>query len=181
MSESPNSLFDSIEVPFPPSITVDELIKKHIQKGTVDVNRVSNAFFIYRNAYNREAMKLGFMLKDVSRLAGSAWKSEPEYVKEHYKRMETEIKSRLRMMFPFRFKNDQNKKSIRKKHRKITDSTTDRVNQNPTVISVPFLKTADINSQINIKNLNDSTDSFMASIPEELALTYVAIMQSLPF
>ncbi|CAG8656682.1 6407_t:CDS:1 [Acaulospora colombiana] len=173
MAENQNP---NVKIPFPPSITIEELVRKHIEKGIVNVNRASNAFFIYRIAYSREAIKLGFKRKDISKLASDAWRDEPKYVKEYYKRMETDIKSRLRIEFPICFVNAKSKKPARKK-RGISNITTVGFDRTSFAMSDPSLKTMNPEFQTNVEN----ADSFMVSLPKDLALTYEAIMQSLPF
>ncbi|CAG8554647.1 4215_t:CDS:1 [Acaulospora morrowiae] len=179
MSENLCSPFYRIQVPFPPSITADEIIKKHLEKGVDNANRTSNAFLIYRHAYNREAIKFGFTHKDISRSASKSWRNEPEYVKNHYKKMETDIKLRFREKVPICFVNSQSKRSVRKR-RRIADASMAKINQISPTISASSLphKTMEWNHRIN----TDVTgDAFTATLSEDLALTYMAIMQSLPF
>ncbi|CAG8442919.1 18872_t:CDS:2, partial [Acaulospora morrowiae] len=81
-----------VELPFPPPITVDEIIEKHSKNGIENVNKTTNAFLIYRMVYNHEARELGLPLEDISKLSGNSWKNEPEHIKRWYKEIASAVK-----------------------------------------------------------------------------------------
>ncbi|RIB21169.1 hypothetical protein C2G38_1126578 [Gigaspora rosea] len=85
----------SIKVPYPPSISARELIF-HKKNGEVPA-RAPNAFLIYRRVYVKQlqAENYAFKMTDVSSMASSSWKSEPEWVKDEYMRIAGEAKNLL--------------------------------------------------------------------------------------
>ncbi|CAG8819517.1 4768_t:CDS:1 [Gigaspora margarita] len=85
----------SIKVPYPPSISARELIF-HKKNGEVPA-RAPNAFLIYRRVYVKQlqAQNYAFKMTDVSSMASSSWKSEPNWVKDEYMRIAGEAKNLL--------------------------------------------------------------------------------------
>ncbi|CAG8489043.1 18273_t:CDS:1 [Dentiscutata erythropus] len=85
----------SIKVPYPPPISARELI---FQKKNGEVPaRAPNAFLIYRRVYVKQlqAQNYAFKMTDVSSMASSSWKSEPDWVKDEYLRIAGEAKNLL--------------------------------------------------------------------------------------
>ncbi|CAG8725074.1 6599_t:CDS:1 [Acaulospora morrowiae] len=165
----------NINLPFPPSITIDEILKRHLRNGVGNVNRTLNAFLIYRIVYNSEVRKLGLSTEDISKLASNSWRNESIHVKSYYREIASGVKSRFREKVPICFINSQGKGSVRER-RKITDTPIEEINQIPPVIT---------DSSLSLKNMernhqNNTDLTFMASLPIDLALTYNALMQSLP-
>ncbi|CAG8487431.1 5301_t:CDS:1 [Scutellospora calospora] len=85
----------SINVPYPPPISAGELIF-HKKNGEVPA-RAPNAFLIYRRVYVKElqAKNYAFKMTDVSSMASSSWKLEPDWVKDEYLRIAGEAKNLL--------------------------------------------------------------------------------------
>ncbi|CAG8587335.1 10289_t:CDS:2 [Diversispora eburnea] len=87
-------------VPFPPSISVDEIIQMHLKNGIKNVNETMNAFMIYRNEFNHIHQNFNLSCKNVSKLASKSWKNESEYVKDYYKQISKEVKKRFKEIVP---------------------------------------------------------------------------------
>ncbi|CAG8825956.1 12352_t:CDS:1, partial [Dentiscutata erythropus] len=47
-----NINYQNIKVPFPPTISVDEIVNIHLKNGIENGNKTMNAFMIYRKEYN---------------------------------------------------------------------------------------------------------------------------------
>ncbi|CAG8735416.1 9456_t:CDS:1, partial [Acaulospora morrowiae] len=75
---------------FPPSITVDKIVKIHLKKGLINVNKTLNSFLIYRMVYIHEAPKNS---KNNPLLASKSWRDEPEDVKKFYKELADNVKA----------------------------------------------------------------------------------------
>ncbi|CAG8580892.1 1864_t:CDS:1 [Acaulospora morrowiae] len=156
-----------VELPFPPPITVDEIIEKHLKNGVENVNKTSNAFLIYRMVYNNEAKELGLPLEDISKLSGNSWKNEPEHIKTCYKEIASAVKSRFKIKSPLCFINiqksqlDDENKRFDEEGPKIADNTAVSDNQVSPVMPP-------VNEQ-----------EFVNSLPSELAMTYLELSQSI--
>ncbi|CAG8490628.1 9363_t:CDS:1 [Diversispora eburnea] len=92
----------SIVVPFPPSISIDEIIHIHLKNG-IKCNKTMNPFMIYRIEYNLIVAKYNLKLKDVSKFARNSWKNEPEEVKIYYRQMAEEVKKTYKEKRPLCF------------------------------------------------------------------------------
>ncbi|RIA97182.1 hypothetical protein C1645_871552 [Glomus cerebriforme] len=100
---------------FPPKITSKDLIV-HKKNGDMP-SRSPNAFMIYRKLFVDELHNEGHYLPmtTASSMASSSWKNEPELVKQEYKRLASEAKSRHLKLY-------SNQIPCRKKNRKIRNS-----------------------------------------------------------
>ncbi|CAG8554072.1 9825_t:CDS:2 [Diversispora eburnea] len=78
-----------VKVQFPPRVTVGEIVQKQLNNNIKNANHTVNSFMIYRREFNREIResRFNFKLKEISKLAAVSWKTEPQYIKDHYKRM----------------------------------------------------------------------------------------------
>ncbi|CAG8513021.1 16612_t:CDS:1 [Acaulospora colombiana] len=79
---------------FPPNISLSDLVSNK-KNGEVP-SRSPNAFMIYRKAFVSELHNNGYYLSmtTTSSLASASWKKESEEVKNEYKRLACEAKSR---------------------------------------------------------------------------------------
>ncbi|GBB89681.1 hypothetical protein RclHR1_16460005 [Rhizophagus clarus] len=102
---------------FPPNITPKDLIV-HKKNGDMP-SRSPNAFMIYRKLFVDELHNEGHYLPmtTASSMASSSWKNEPEYVKQEYRRLASEAKSRHLKLY-------SNQIPCRKRNKKIRNSQT---------------------------------------------------------
>ncbi|CAG8490962.1 3715_t:CDS:1 [Diversispora eburnea] len=89
-----------VKVPFPPTISVDEIVKIHLKNGIKNVNQTLNAFMIYRKEYNRVVAKFNLSSKDVSKFVSISWKNEPVNVKGCYQQMAKNVKKCFKKKVP---------------------------------------------------------------------------------
>ncbi|RHZ46664.1 hypothetical protein Glove_609g31 [Diversispora epigaea] len=70
--------------------SVGEIVNLHLKNGLKNSNKTMNAFMIYRRNYALHSTKLS--RSDMSKEASKAWKSESIEIKNHYKRIEEDIR-----------------------------------------------------------------------------------------
>ncbi|CAG8464928.1 6662_t:CDS:2 [Diversispora eburnea] len=58
-----NINYQNIKVPFPPTISVDEIVNIHLKNGIENGNKTMNAFMIYRKEYNNIVAKFNLSRK----------------------------------------------------------------------------------------------------------------------
>ncbi|CAJ0748680.1 2088_t:CDS:1 [Entrophospora sp. SA101] len=89
-----------IKPPFPPVIDIRELIIK-LTNGKLPA-KSPNAFIIYRKAFLDTACANGYKLPMtvISTMVSKSWESEPQYVKDEYKKLSKEAFNRLNEMNP---------------------------------------------------------------------------------
>ncbi|CAB4425635.1 unnamed protein product [Rhizophagus irregularis] len=102
---------------FPPNITSKDLIV-HKKNGDMP-SRSPNAFMIYRKLFVDELHNEGHYLPmtTASSMASSSWKNEPEFVKQEYRRLASEAKSRHLKLY-------SNQIPSRKRNKKIRNTQT---------------------------------------------------------
>ncbi|CAG8490225.1 317_t:CDS:2 [Diversispora eburnea] len=179
----------SIKVPFPPSITVDEIVQLHLKNGIKSVNQTMNAFMIYRKEYNRIVAKFNLALKEVSKISSISWQNEPQNIKDYYKQLAKNVKRRFEEIvpslyitcinhpiLPFRpinlplsFRNIDQK--FLNAYPSFPNSTLLNINQD----SNPSFLNADL-----FKYMTMDDDELINYLPEGVGLTYKALVQSLP-
>src|SRR5438045_6346693 len=79
---------DGINVPFPPDVTIDNLLSRSkLPDGTN--KRIPCAFIVYRISLQRELESKGhkFSRSQISAMASTAWKSESSTVKDAYAKL----------------------------------------------------------------------------------------------
>lgn len=113
--DNDHSTSSFIKLPFPPRITSSDLVSN--KKNGDMPTRSPNAFMIYRKVYVDELHNEGHYLPmtTASSLASASWKAEAESVKDEYKRLANEAKSRHLKLF-------SNKIPRKKRNRKIRDN-----------------------------------------------------------
>ncbi|CAG8480195.1 5038_t:CDS:1 [Diversispora eburnea] len=173
-----------INVPFPPSISVDEIIEMHLKNDIKNVNQTMNSFMIYRKEYNNIVAKFNLSSKDVSKFVSISWKNEPEDVKEYYRQMAKNIKKCFKEKVPsLCFINSNQVNSTNDNHIPLDISLN--TNHNFQNTNYPFFYTDQAIYCIQqFKNecqkcLSMDEDEFMNHLSEDMALTYKAIKQSL--
>ncbi|CAG8458717.1 3552_t:CDS:1 [Diversispora eburnea] len=152
-----NTNTSNIRIPFPPSIEVDEIVQLHLRNGIKSANQTMNAFLIYRKEYNHIVTKYNFILKDISSYATASWKQEPQHVKEYYKQLAKMVKDRFKEKVPSLCFVDCND-----------------CNYVGTVDQFPIFT-------LDYERLAMDENEFMDHLSDDLALTYRAIIQSIPF
>ncbi|CAG8444829.1 5981_t:CDS:1 [Acaulospora morrowiae] len=107
---SPPKQLLPIRPPFPPTISVEDLIIS--RPNGEKPSKASNAFMIYRKAYVRELHSRGINLQmtQISPIVSESWKKEPEGVKEEYKRLAEAAKKRYKEIWPAKQKRRHRKK-----------------------------------------------------------------------
>ncbi|RHZ84856.1 hypothetical protein Glove_74g126 [Diversispora epigaea] len=122
-----------IKVQFPPRVTVEEIVQKQLNNNIKNVNHTVNSFIIYRREFNREIResRFKFKLKEISTLAAVSWKTEPKYIKDHYKKMAKDVKKCFEKWVQSTCFIDSNKKSNRKKKKIATSSNISFNNDSP--------------------------------------------------
>ncbi|CAG8585153.1 12916_t:CDS:1 [Funneliformis mosseae] len=80
--------YPTITLPFPPTITPEEL-STCPNKNKVVKSKAPNCFFVYRQAYVRELKNFGrnYSMTEVSGIIASSWRREPKHVKLAYKNL----------------------------------------------------------------------------------------------
>ncbi|CAG8764208.1 36559_t:CDS:1, partial [Racocetra persica] len=98
-----------VNVPFPPSIDVKELIFSKPNQSKAP--RSPNAFIIYRKVFSETARNEGYYLPMtvVSSLSSQSWEKEPEEVQAYYKQLAKEA---------FKYRNEKYPKVIKRRKRK---------------------------------------------------------------
>lgn len=97
-----NEAIDNIiEIPFPPPITVDDLIAKTSPHGN-NPGRTPNAFIAYKMGIHRVLRneKCNYQIPAISRLASDNWAKEPPHVKKYYKKLANEAKEKYERSRP---------------------------------------------------------------------------------
>ncbi|CAG8699521.1 21346_t:CDS:1, partial [Dentiscutata erythropus] len=81
----------SIQVPFPPRVSVSRLVEKRLQ--TPAHSKSPNSFFIYRGAFLDEARAHNVKVKmtEISPIISASWKQQPPYVKNYYREIAKEV------------------------------------------------------------------------------------------
>ncbi|CAG8567206.1 7530_t:CDS:1 [Diversispora eburnea] len=206
------NIANTVKVPFPPSITEDEIVQIHLKNGIKNVNQTMNAFMIYRKEFNHIASNFNLTRKFVSKSSSISWKNEPQYIKNYYKQFAKNVKRRFEEIVPslcfIHFNKVSNTndnhvpldtyinhpvhplhpphsihpihpihstRSIHPIHSLYNDEKF------PPLINSPLLN---IDQETNIdhyKYMTMNDDELINYLPEDIALTYKAINQSLPF
>src|ERR1051325_4791647 len=93
-----------IKLPFPPCIDPYKIILDRKQGGIMDhiPMKTPNAFLLYRKVFVESTQKEGYRLPMtvISSMASKSWKSEPDIVKEEYKRISKQILEIKNQIFP---------------------------------------------------------------------------------
>ncbi|CAG8445529.1 6185_t:CDS:2 [Rhizophagus irregularis] len=87
----------SISVPFPPELTVEEILRRRPDAKLG--SRAPNRFFIYRLAYIKELRKRvddTVSMTKISPHIGLSWAKESTSVKEAYKKLSDKVEERLK-------------------------------------------------------------------------------------
>ncbi|CAG8454552.1 1792_t:CDS:1 [Funneliformis caledonium] len=102
-----------VKPPFPPQITPKDLIV-HKKNGDVP-SRSPNAFMIYRKLFVDELHNKGLYLTmtTASSMASTSWKNEPEPIKQEYRRIASEAKSRHLRLYNQIPRKKRNQRKIR--------------------------------------------------------------------
>ncbi|KAF0441071.1 MATA-HMG [Gigaspora margarita] len=81
----------SIQVPFPPRVSVSRLVEKRLQAPAH--SKSPNSFFIYRKAFLDEARTHNCKVKmtEISPIISESWKQQPPYVKNVYREIAKEV------------------------------------------------------------------------------------------
>ncbi|GES98126.1 kinase-like domain-containing protein [Rhizophagus clarus] len=86
----------SINVPYPPELTVEEILSRRTDERLG--SRAPNSFFIYRLAYIKEFKKRigeSISMTKISPYVSLSWSKEPPEIKEAYKRLSNWVEHRL--------------------------------------------------------------------------------------
>ncbi|CAG8593088.1 3265_t:CDS:2 [Diversispora eburnea] len=157
LSINDQNIANRVKVPFPPSISIDEIVKIHLKNRIKSVNQTMNSFMIYRKRYNHIVAKFNLSSKDVSKFVSISWKNEPEYVKDYYRQMAKNVKK----------------------------YTSNPSLLNTSLNSPPPLNIEQPIESVNFRNdlyaymMNMDDNEFMNYLSEDMALTYSTIIQSL--
>ncbi|GBC05204.1 hypothetical protein RclHR1_00610016 [Rhizophagus clarus] len=85
-----------INVPYPPELTVDEILSRR-STGKLG-SKAPNQFFLYRLAYIKELRKIGenISMTKISPYISMSWSKEPSEVKKAYKKLSGLVENRLK-------------------------------------------------------------------------------------
>ncbi|CAG8567853.1 3106_t:CDS:1 [Diversispora eburnea] len=198
-----------IKVPFPPSITIDEIVQMHLKNGIKNVNRTMNAFMIYRKEYSRIVAKFNLELIDVSKISSISWKNEPQHIKDYYKQFAKDVKRRFEEIVPsLCFVHINQVSDANDYHVPLDKNPLDTTYKNHPILPIhPPLSLRNIYQNFldayppftnsPLLNINQDVDPFFLNVdlykymtmdddelidylPEDTALSYKAIIQSLP-
>ncbi len=127
-----------VKPPFPPQITSKDLIV-HKKNGDVP-SRSPNAFMIYRKLFVDELHNKGLYLPmtTASSMTASSWKNEPEFVKQEYRRIASEAKSRHLRLYSNQIPRKRNQRKIRIQSQ-ITSQYDQSNSENSTAGSSPII------------------------------------------
>ncbi|RGB34996.1 hypothetical protein C1646_785990 [Rhizophagus diaphanus] len=95
--DTKKSEIPSIKVPFPPELTVEEILRRRPDEKLG--SRAPNRFFIYRQAYIKELRKQvddTVSMTKISPHIGLSWAKESTAVKEAYKELSDKVEERLK-------------------------------------------------------------------------------------
>lgn len=99
MSNTPISADKIAKVPFPPPISVEDIVQMQLKNGIKNVKQTLNAFMIYRKEFIvYQEFKLTW--RCMSKLASQSWKDEPITVKNYYKTMAKKVKEYFKERHP---------------------------------------------------------------------------------
>lgn len=104
------------KIPFPPPISVEEIVKIQLTNGIECINQTMNAFMIYRKVFNRLHKNSNLSWEATSKLASISWKGEPKHVKAHYNDMSKRVKESFKEKFPSLRFIDSNPLNANKNH-----------------------------------------------------------------
>ncbi|CAG8471194.1 5873_t:CDS:1 [Ambispora gerdemannii] len=157
----------STTVPFPPSVTVEEIVNK--RKGIKISAKPSNGFIIYRGEYlkemKRQNMKIG--MRQLSKRVGAAWRKEPLHIKKWYKNLAEEVAdfiAKLHIQSP-NFVSDPWKEEYSANQSQKADVIDIIV---PSQNEQTFDRSYEANKEINIQNI-DAQNEF-PEFPNELTI-----------
>ncbi|CAG8480209.1 5039_t:CDS:1 [Diversispora eburnea] len=184
----PIDITNVVKVPFPPSISVNEIVKIHLKNKIKSVNQTMNSFMIYRKEYNQIVAKFNRSSKDVSKCVSISWKNEPDHIKDYYRQMAENVKNCFREKVPLCFTNSNQVDNTNDNH--VPLDTSLNTNQNFQNTNYPFFnmdQDAIYSNPIvsnNFKNecqrcLDMDEYEFMNYLSENLALIYKEIIRSL--
>ncbi|CAG8466808.1 2787_t:CDS:1 [Diversispora eburnea] len=185
-----------VKVPFPPSISVDEIVQIHLKNGIKNVNETMNAFMIYRKEYNHIVAKFNLSRKDVSKFVSISWRNEPKNVKEYYRQMAKNVKKCFKEKVPTLCFINSNQINSKNDNHAILGTSNPSLNTNqnfPPPVNMDQNLSSPYSTYFNYSpDLSDSfenslntymtmdDDNLMNYLSEDLALTYRAIIKSLP-
>ncbi|CAG8562094.1 3923_t:CDS:1, partial [Paraglomus brasilianum] len=89
----------NISVPFPPDLDAQTLVSSLLNKKSGCIpTKAPNKFIIYRTEYKKalEAKGYRYKMKEISPSVGRAWRAEPHWVKDYYKRLWVQASKLLR-------------------------------------------------------------------------------------
>jgi hypothetical protein len=125
-----------IELPFPPTITVMDLLIPKNKKCVK--SKAPNCFMIYRQNYVRELQNqnLTYPMTDISGIISECWKHEKPHVVEFYKNLAQEANKRHKEMYgnipvPVRNKKNQIKKEKKLSQKSRQDKKCEPIPQIP--------------------------------------------------
>jgi hypothetical protein len=145
---------------FPPKITPKDLIV-HKKNGDMP-SRSPNAFMIYRKLFVDELHNEGHYLPmtTASSMASSSWKKEPDFVKQEYRRLASEAKSRHLKLY-------SNQIPCRKRNRKVRNTTQNQLTSLQIIPQYPQLTQS--RSEDSTAVSSPVTSSPEMSLPEEIS------------
>ncbi|CAG8607020.1 785_t:CDS:1 [Diversispora eburnea] len=186
----------NIQVPFPTSTKADEIIELQIKNGIKSINQTMNAFMI---EFNNVVTNYNLELKDISLCASVSWKQGPQYVKKYYKQLAKRVKElfKEKVSSLYIIQNKQVSSTIGnnvsfnspfpKMNQNFSSPLDDRNSPSPYVTCSNY-PLPNMNTFVS-DNFENSLHTYMTIyddklinyISEDLALTYRAIVHSLPF
>ncbi|CAG8486688.1 619_t:CDS:2 [Diversispora eburnea] len=150
-----------IKVPFPPSISIDEIVKIHLKNRIKSVNQTMNAFMIYRKEYNYVVAKFNFSRKEMAKNVKKCFKENA----------------------PFHCCINSSLSDTNDNHVPLDTSNPSLLNTS--LNSPPPLNIEQPIESVNFRNdlyaymMNMDDNEFMNYLSEDMALTYSTIIQSL--
>ncbi|GBC05050.1 hypothetical protein RclHR1_00600013 [Rhizophagus clarus] len=157
---------------FPPAITPWDLLK---------YKRIPNIFMIYRIALRKELRSKNITIsrKDVSVLASSLWKKEPDFVKEKYKEIEIEAKKLKKLRKQYTMSLQQGNPSAVEQQISFENlmnsfdivNSTIPISNSPDIVQLNSLDAVQLNSSHNAQDINltnpisNSLNSFDQIVP----------------
>ncbi|CAG8610908.1 722_t:CDS:2, partial [Diversispora eburnea] len=132
----------TIKVQFPPRVTVEEIVQKQLDNNIKNVNHTPNSFLIYRREFNNEIHKsqVNLKLEDISKLAAVSWKTEPQQIKNYYKKLAKEVKNSFKKRVQSLCFIDESDKSNKKRKKIATSNNISFNNDSPSYsIFTPLL------------------------------------------
>ena len=161
-----NNLF--IKPPFPPKISVHDLLSRTESADMKNNKRIPNAFIIYRMALSRELASKNYKvsLSQISTMASNMWKNELDEVKQAYIKLSNDAKALYKDLQ--KKNNTMVEAANNEDSSNILDLCNNAITNDPGVNQI-FSQNNDQNLNLNVSNIVEQSNTIIEpclSLPE---------------